>query len=174
LVRRFDIFCFICLYLMVTVLFPDISYADFVLKGEEQDFLQSGYQVNSNSSEHGFALYGDVNAAEKDEKQILLPKSNFFIPMDSISIAVPLPLKFYNFNSTDNALGDLIYSNLKIKKFTDEYKKIQVRAQQLSWDSKYLFQQRNQTKSIYQVAGRLKKSSRQRRLQDHPALQIIT
>jgi len=161
LLRRFDTFCFICLYLMAAVMLPDISYAYFESKGEEQGFLQAGYKVNSNSSENSFALYGDINTAEKDGEQIIFPKSNFFIPVDSISIDFPLPLMFYNFNSTDNALGDLIYSNLKINKLTDEHKKIQERSQQLSWDSKYLFQQQEQTDSIYQIADRLKESSRQ-------------
>ena len=76
------------------------------------------------------------------------------------SVAFPLPLTYYNYTSTDNAIDELLYANLKLKKLIDEYKKIQEKSQQLVWDANYLFQQQDNTDSIYHMAASLKESSK--------------
>jgi len=142
-------------------LLPTICHAYFLAKDVESNFLQAGYKVDGNRIENTFVLYDDINLLGSDKKQIIFPQSKFFIPVDLISVAFPLPVVFYNYTSTDNVLADLIYANLKLKKIIDEYKNIQDRSQQLTWGSQNLFKQKDSTESIYQIAERRKKSFKQ-------------
>jgi hypothetical protein len=142
-------------------LLPTICHAYFQSRDDESAFLQAGYKVDLDRNEPTFALYDDIHSTGIGKKQIIFSQSKFFIPVDLISVAAPLPVIFYNYISTDNAIADLIYANLRLKKLIDEYKKIQERSQQLVWDSQDLFKQQDLTDSIYQIATRHKESSKQ-------------
>jgi hypothetical protein len=149
------------------ILVPNITHAYFQSKGEESDFLRAGYKVNWSKNENTFVLYDNFNSGKIDNDQILFPKSKFFVSADLISIAFPMPIVFYSHTTTENAVADLLYANLKLKKLMEEYEKIQARSKKVmkevkassSRDFQYFFQQRNNTDSIYTINTRLKESS---------------
>jgi len=147
------------LFLAIVILVPNITQAYFQSKGGENDFLRSGDKFNLNKNENEFVLYDNFNPDKIDKEQILFPKLKFFISVDSISIAFPLSIVFYNYTTTENALADLLYANLKMKKLIEEYKDIRDRGKKMIWDSQYLFQQGDNTDSIYHIVRRFKKPS---------------
>jgi hypothetical protein len=162
LLRFFYTLCFMNLYLMsmVLVLVPSIAHAYLLQsKGEESGFLRAGHKVNWSDNENTFALYDNLNLNSIDKNQILFPKSKFYVSADLISVAFPMSIVFYSHISTENALADLLYANLKLKKLIEEYEDIQKVSKKLIWNSQYLFQQRDNAGSIYQNTRRLKESS---------------
>ncbi len=149
----------LCLYLMVVVSMPNMSYAYFQSQGEKKDFLQAGYKVNQSTNQSTFVFYDHIHPGSIEKNKIFFPASKFFVPADLISIAFPLPIVFYSYTTTENALGDLLYANLKMKKLIEENEAIQERSKEMIWDSQYLFKQRDNTDSIYQTTQKLKESS---------------
>jgi len=152
---------------MTVVLLPNISCAYFQSKGEESHFLRAGYKLSWSKKENTFVLYDNFNSGKIDKDQILFPRSKFFVSADLISIAFPMPIVFYSHTTTENAVADLLYANLKLKKLMEEYEKIQASSKKImkevktssSRDFQYFSQQRDNTDSIYTINTRLKESS---------------
>jgi hypothetical protein len=168
--NSFKVVCslrFMSLYLMTMILFPNICHAYFQSKGDEGNFLQAGYKVALNRSENTFALYDDIHSKGTGKKQIIFPKSKYFIPVDLISVAFPLPVVFYSHTTTENAVADLLYANLKLKQLMEEYEKIHAKSKKIiksadtvsPSDVKDFSQHRDNTYSIYNISRSLKESS---------------
>jgi hypothetical protein len=154
---------------MSLILLPGISHAYFQSKGEERGFLKAGYKVNCNINENTFVLYDDFISNSAEKNQILFPKSKFFIPVDLISVAFPLPIVFHNHTTTENAIADLLYANLKLKQLMEEYEKIQASSKKIienvktsssnSKDFKYFSQHKDNKYSIYNMNRSVQESS---------------
>ena len=154
---------------MMLILLPGLSHAYFQIKGEKQGFLKAGYQVNWNTDENTFAVYDDFSLNKLEKNQILFPKSKFFIPVDLISVAFPLPIIFHSHTTTENAIADLLYANLKLKKLMEEYERIQAKSKKIienvktassnSKDFKYFSQYKGNTYSVYNMNRSVQESS---------------
>ncbi|MDM8536348.1 hypothetical protein QUF70_06310 [Desulfobacterales bacterium HSG17] len=152
---------FIIILLSLMILLPNHTYAYFQSKGDQSSFLKSGYQVKENTNVNTFVLYDGFNTGKIDKEQILFAKSKFFISADLTSLSFPLSIGFYSYTSTDNTLADFLYANLKMKKLVVEYQDIQEKSKILIWDSQHLFEQSDNTGSVYQASRRVKESSLQ-------------
>ena len=141
------------------VLIPDVSHAYFQSQGEKSSFLKAGYKVKDDTNVNTFVFYSNLNSGEIDKGQILFIKPKFFIFADYISLSFPLSIAFYSHTSTDNALGDMLYANLMMKKLVKEYEDTQEKSKSLIWDSQSLFQQRHYTDSSYNTTRRVKEYS---------------
>ncbi len=149
------------LYLVVVLLIPDICQAYIETKNGYSDFLRAGHNVVLKKDTSTMVLYDDLSNDPSDEGPLLFFKSNFFVPIDSISINIPLSIDFKTHITTENTLANFLYANLKLKKLLEEYIDIQDRSIQLRedlkvsvWDPQRLFQQTEDVNSLYESRNR--------------------
>lgn len=129
----------ICFTISLAVLLPETGWSYISIRGQDQGFLSAGRQTSTGGQENAFVLYDELERTPGRRQKVLFRPAGFFIPADFIPGTMPTSVFLYGFSTTEAALEDLIYANLKMSKLMEEYKDVQARSRELLFDFQHLF-----------------------------------
>jgi hypothetical protein len=111
--------------------------AAYPIKTEIRDDLVFGLEreyLHPNDKLEGLVIYDNFNQPPSiaSRNSLFVSVSPQFIPADLISCNPPLVLTIYNPAAVEDRLSAIVYANLKLKILIEEYKQLQIRADEIT------------------------------------------
>lgn len=116
---------------IIILLIVDISFGYFQKEDGKINFLKAGYESENVTNRNIIVIYDNFNTQDLINDQLIFLHSDFFTPLDQITIAFRIPIVFSSYVTTENEIADLLYANLKLKKLMDEYEKLQKNSKEM-------------------------------------------
>ncbi len=159
----------LCTTIVLMVTKSGFAYYDISDTKDKFHFKYERTASKWGKGERTFVLYDNFSHFSKTlyMEQLIFPNSDNFIPADQIPFNIPLRIIIRKSWTVDNAMANLLYANLKLKKLLDEYEALHKQSFKVIQESKtnkatvkFFTQNINSAPSVH---NRWKKLTRSRR-----------